>query len=173
MFHSQCLHFDCGSFNGGSGTQSSMVRIRFARIGRSAIARDENFMSHEPLSPKRELIDLVLPILQFERIPLLFFIEGEEELKEFSSQTGLSISTHFIGVTLVAGNRVANTSEIWLHPDGTLHEYLEASTWESYEWGCIQRHYVGPASEDKIWLNDLEQQIAFNLAPDRDDDDYD
>jgi hypothetical protein len=123
-------------------------------------------------SAKRVTIEEALTDLRFERILTLFFDQEGKAVREFSSQTGLLISSHFIGVTLVAGNRVANTSEIWLHPDGTLHEYLEAATWETLEGGCTQKHYIGPADEDKISLEDLKEQIAFNLESDPDEEQF-
>jgi hypothetical protein len=67
-----------------------------------------------------------------------------------------------LGVTLSAGNRVASNSEIWLYPDGSLHEYLDAATLETIDGGYTQRTYVGPAQEDRITIDDLEEQIAFH-----------
>jgi len=114
------------------------------------------------------MIEAALPYLSLERIRVLFFMLDCEEVEELATETGLLISERLLPQTTVAGNRVANTSEIWLYPDGTLHEYLKAATWETLEGGCTQRHYVGPASEEKISLLDLREAIESNLAPDRD-----
>ena len=100
--------------------------------------------------------------------------EREGEVREHADAQGVLISSHRLGVTLSAGNRVANNSEIWLYPDGSLHEYLDAAAWETFEGGCTQRTYVGPAQEDRITINDLEEQIKFHSAPDwEDDNDFD
>jgi hypothetical protein len=116
---------------------------------------------------KSAVIDEALPHLRFERITSLFFVreDGEEveEVEEFAPQKGLLISTSLLPRTMVGGNRVANSSEIWLHPDGTLHKYLWTAAWESLEYGCSQRH-VGPAGEEAISLEDLIEQIEINLA---------
>lgn len=71
----------------------------------------------------------------------------------------------------MAGNRVANTSEIWLYPDGTLHEYLRAATWESLDVGCTQRLYVGAVGEGRISIEDLQERISIHMAPDWDESD--
>ena len=116
------------------------------------------------------MIEQALPYLKFERITILFFTDDGEEVEEFASQTGLRISSSCLGITSVAGNRVVNKCEIWLYPDSTLHEYLEAATWETPEGGCTQRHYIGSVGVERISLEDLQEQIAFNLAPDRGED---
>ena len=36
--------------------------------------------------------------------------------------------------------------------------------------GCTQRTYVGPAQEDRITIDDLEEEIKFHSAPDWEDD---
>jgi hypothetical protein len=46
-----------------------------------------------------------------------------------------------------------------------VHEYLDAAAWETLEGGCTQRTYVGPAQEDWITIDDLEEQIAFHSDP--------
>lgn len=120
---------------------------------------------------KKTLIKWALPRLSFERIPVLVYMQDCEEVEEFAAETGLLISDSLLPPTTVAGNRVANRREIWLSPDGTLHEYLEAATWETLEGGCIQRHYVGPASEENIALEDLRDAIALNLESEDDEDD--
>ena len=84
---------------------------------------------------------------------------------EHADARGVLISSHRLGRTLSAGNRVANNSEVLLYPDGSLHEYLEAATWETSEGGCTQRTYVGPAQEDRITIDDLEEQIEFHSDP--------
>jgi hypothetical protein len=63
---------------------------------------------------------------------------------------------------VVAGNRVANGEEIWLHPDGSLHKYHWTATWETEEAGCSQRLYMVPASEVDISLEDLMEAIECN-----------
>jgi hypothetical protein len=47
---------------------------------------------------------------------------------------------------------------------------MEAAAWETLDGGCAQRTYVGPAQEDRITIDDLEEQIAFHSAPDWEDD---
>ena len=101
----------------------------------------------------------------------MFYVdERGREVTEYADAQGILVSAHRLGVTLSAGNRVANNSEIWLYPDGSLHEYLNAAAWETLEGGCTQRTYVGPAQEDRITIDDLEEQIAFHSAPDWEDD---
>lgn len=114
----------------------------------------------------RALIAAALPFFHFKRIETLFFTDEDGEVSEFAGARGVLISSSFLCKTVVAGNRVANTSEIWLYPDGTLHEYLEAATWETFEGGCTQRLYVGPAREEQIAIEDLQEQIAIHMAPD-------
>jgi hypothetical protein len=92
-----------------------------------------------------------------------------EETEEFASERGSLISETTLPVTLVAGNRTTNSSEIWLYPDGTLQEYRKSATWESLEYGVSERHYIGPASEERVSFRDLEEAIEFNLE---DDDEY-
>jgi hypothetical protein len=119
----------------------------------------------------RARIAAALPVLHFRRIATLFYIdERGHEVTEHAYARGVLISSHRLGVTLSAGNRVAHNSEIWLYPDGSRHEYLDAAAWETFEGGCTQRTYVGPAQEDRITINDLEEQIAFHSAPDWEDD---
>jgi hypothetical protein len=81
----------------------------------------------------------------------------------------LLISETALPVTLVAGNRTTNSSEIWLYPDGPLQEYHKSATWESLEYGVSERHYFGPASEERVSFRDLQEAIEINLE---DDDDY-
>jgi len=64
---------------------------------------------------------------------------------------------------MVAGNRVLNEHEIWLHPDGSAHKYLRTATWETLEHGCTQRQYVGPATDEEIILDELLEAINFNI----------
>jgi hypothetical protein len=117
---------------------------------------------------KKAMIEAALPQLSFEHIPVLLFLRDDEEVEELAAETGLLISESRLPQTRVAGNRVVNTCEIWLYPDGTLHEYLKAATWETAEGGCTLRLYVGPASEQKFSLEELSEAIEFNIALDRD-----
>ena len=123
---------------------------------------------------KRTLITVATPLLRFERITILLYMKDHEKIEELSPQLGLFISGRRLPQTVVAGNRIANESEIWLHPDGTLHKYLWTANWSDLEFGCSQRHYVGPVDEDAITLEDLEEQIEIYLADDGDaDGDFD
>ena len=123
-------------------------------------------------SPKLALIEAALPRLRFQRIPVLFYTAINErtteceEVVEFGPVRGILLLSSQLPMTIVAGNRVANSAEIWLHADGTLHEYLEMATWEALETGCTQRQYVGPVTEARISLGDLKEQIDCNLADD-------
>jgi len=119
---------------------------------------------------KRALINAATPRLRFERITMLLYFKDREEVEELSPQLGLVISCRSLPQTFVAGNRIANASEIWLYPDGTLHKYLWTATWNDLEFGCSQRHYVGPVDEDAISLKDLQEQIETYLAADGDAD---
>ena len=128
--------------------------------------------TNQPMPSKRAVIAEALPHLRFERITSLLFVrEDGEEVEEFAPRKGLLISTSSLPRTIVGGSRVANDSEIWLHTDGTLHEYLWTAAWESLEYGCSQRHYIGPVGEEVISLEDLLEQIEINLAEDSDVDD--
>src|SRR6185295_6739073 len=126
-------------------------------------------------SLKRALIEEALPRLHFEKIAILLYPEEHkqthdcEEVVEFAPERCLLISESRLAGTWVAGNRVANTAEVWLYPDGTLHEYEKSATWASIAAGCTQRRYIGPVGEEKISLADLKEQIAFNLASDYED----
>jgi hypothetical protein len=131
--------------------------------------RDELDAIVHGIVEKKALIEVALPLLNFDRIPVLLFIQECEEIEEFAAQTGLLISESWLPPTTVAGSRVANASEIWLYPDGSLQEYRKAATWETFESGCTQRHYVGPGSEEKISLEELREAIEFNLERDPDD----
>jgi hypothetical protein len=116
---------------------------------------------------RRAVIEAALPRLHFERITSLFFVrEDGEEVEEFAPQRGLLISASSLPREIFEGNKVANASEIWLHPDGSLHKYLWSSAWESLEYGCTQRRYVGPVGEETVSLEDLLEQIEINLAED-------
>jgi hypothetical protein len=123
----------------------------------------------------RARIAAALPVFHFKRIDTLFYVdERGREVTEYADARGVLISSHRSDVTLPAGNRVANNSEIWLYPDGSLHEYLNAAAWETLEGGCTQRTYVGPAQEDQVAIDDLEEEIKFHSAPDwEDDNDFD
>jgi len=57
--------------------------------------------------------------------------ESGQEVREYADAQGVLVSSHRLGGTISAGNRVANNSEIWLYPDGSLHEYLNAAVWET------------------------------------------
>lgn len=120
---------------------------------------------------KRAIIQAALPLLRFERITSLFFVQDGETIEEFSAQLGVPISNRSLPTTLVAGNRVANSHEIWLYPDGTLHRYLWTATWETFD-GCSQWHYVGPATEEDVSLEDLKEQIESYIYSDSDMDDW-
>jgi hypothetical protein len=123
----------------------------------------------------RSFIQQKLPYLRFQKISTLFFVSISEELheyeetEEFASERGLLISETRLPVTLVAGNRTTNSSEIWLYRDGTLHEYHASATWESIECEVTERHYIGPASEERVSFKDLQEAIEFNLEADDDD----
>ena len=130
-------------------------------------------LSKDKKSVIRARIAAGIPVFHFRRIETLFYVdERGREVTEYSDARGVLISSHRLGVTLSAGNRVVNNSEIWLYPDGSLHEYLDAAAWETLEGGCTQRTYVGPAQEDRITIDDLEEQIAFHSAPDWEDDSH-
>ena len=117
---------------------------------------------------KRALIAAAAPHLHFERITILLYIDNGEEVEELSPQLGLMISGYSLPPTFVAGNRIANAKEVWLYPDGTLHEYLWTATWNDVAFGCSQRHYVGAADDEAISLEDLQEQIEINLLADKD-----
>jgi hypothetical protein len=128
-------------------------------------------LSRDKKSVIRSRIAEALPLFHFRRIETLFYLdERGHEVTEYADARGVLISSRRLGVTLSGGNRVVNNSEIWLYPDGSLHEYLDAATWETFEGGCTQRSYVGPAQEDRITIDDLEEQIEFHSAPDWEDD---
>jgi tRNA pseudouridine-54 N-methylase len=87
-------------------------------------------LSKDKKSVIRARIAAALPVFHFRRIETLFYVdERGREVTEHAHAQGVLISSHHLGVTLSAGNRVANNSEIWLYPDGSLHEYLDAATW--------------------------------------------
>jgi hypothetical protein len=119
----------------------------------------------------RARIVAALPVFHFRKIETLFYLdERGREVTEYADAQGVLISCHYLGVTLSAGNRVANNSEIWLYPDGSLHEYRTAAAWETFEGGGTQRTYVGPAEEDRITIDDLDEQIEIHSDPHWEDD---
>jgi hypothetical protein len=133
-------------------------------------------------NPKRALIQEKLSYLHFQKIPLLFYAsvcegteQGEEdkecqEVTEYAKQRGVRLSLSSPKRSYFAGNRVLTSAEIWLYPDGTLHEYRMSETWETAESGNRQRAYVGPVGEDRVSLEDMQEALEFNLAPDYEDD---
>jgi hypothetical protein len=120
-----------------------------------------------PLHDKRAVIAAAMPQLQFRRIASLFYgqHDGKElnEVEEFTPNTGLLVSTKPLPSTEAGGNRIANQHEIWLHRDGTLHKYLWTGSWTSLEYGCSQRHYVGPVSDDDVSLEELTEAFEWNI----------
>jgi hypothetical protein len=49
------------------------------------------------------------------------------------------------------------TAEIWLHPDGTLHEYREELSVDSARNQLVQRYYVGAVGEESISVEAWKQ----------------
>jgi hypothetical protein len=155
-------------------TRSALVPIR-AR-SRSSIFRENCMGEQRTIAPvniapftKRQLIELVLPLLHFERIPALLYLEEDgNEVEELAPSSGLMISTITLPATTSAGDRVANDHEIWLHSDGTFHKYLWTAAWETLEFGCTQRHYLEAVGDEEVSLEDLIEQIELQL----DDFDY-
>jgi hypothetical protein len=90
------------------------------------------------ITQKSILIEESLRFLRFEPIPVLFYLRDGEEVEEFSPNRGIMISSRTLPPTTSAGNRVANSHEIWLHSDGTFHKYLWCADWESMDCGCSQ-----------------------------------
>lgn len=128
-----------------------------------------------PKQSKRAVIEAALPQLRFRKIGNLFYAQQEgndsNEIEEFTGKTGLRISSKGLPVTMLAGNRVANEEEIWLHSDGSLHKYLWTASWESYEGGCSQRQYIAQASDHEVSMADLKEAIEFNISDDELDED--
>ena len=95
-------------------------------------------------------------------VPTLIFMGDDGEEEEDAPDLGLMISETGLPATMSAGDRVANAHEISLHSDGTFHRYLWTTAWETVH-GCSRRHYVGPVADDDVSLEDLREQIVFNL----------
>jgi len=109
------------------------------------------------------LIQEALRCLRFEPITVLLYIGDREEVEEFSPNRGIMISSRTLPPTTSAGNRVANSHEIWLHSDGTFHKYLWCADWESIEYGCSQRHYVASVAYEEVSLEELREAIELHL----------
>jgi hypothetical protein len=120
-------------------------------------------------STKQALIAAAMPLLKFENITKLLYIRDGQEVEELSTQLGLAISSRSLPKTFVAGNQVANATEFWLHPDGTLHRYIWTACWSDPGSGCSQRHYVGLADEQEISLKELQDQIEMYLSEEDDE----
>ena len=73
------------------------------------------------------------------------------------------VSSRTLPPTTSAGNRVANSHEIWLHSDGTFHKYLWCADWESIDCGCSQRHYVASVAYEEVSLEELREEIELHL----------
>jgi hypothetical protein len=130
-----------------------------------------------PSLDKRAVIAAAMRQLQFRRIGSLLYGQHDDdeikEVEEFTPNTGLLVSTKPLPVTEVGGNRVANQHEIWLHRDGSLHKYLWTATWATFEYGCSQRDYVGPVSNDDVSLEELTEAFEWNIFEARQQDDTD
>jgi hypothetical protein len=65
---------------------------------------------------------------------------------------------------MVGMSRTLRSTEVWLYPDGTLHEYLELAAWETLAGGCTQREYIGPVDEDRVSFEQMREQIRISIA---------
>jgi hypothetical protein len=113
---------------------------------------------------EKELIAQALPYLRFEPIAMLFYCESGEEIESLAPQLGLLVSWSRRELVMVGASRALRSTEVWLYPDGTLHQYLELAAWETPEGGCTQRQYIGAVGEDRVSFEQIREQIRMSIA---------